>query len=181
MKKNDTTKITTCLYVIIGILLINTICVFVLLGKTDNKTSSNTDNTNTNENVYDVSMFASKKPAEITQMIKNGEQFVLYIGQSTCAYCKKMLPTLQKAQSTYGYKTVYLNAADTNVSSSDYKEMAKLLNVKKTSNGETKEFGEFAVTPMIAVLNGGKMIDGIIGYDSYENFATFLESAGIKK
>ena len=93
-----------------------------------------------------------------------------------------MLPTLQQAQKNYGYETVYLNVASSSVTNSkEYSEMAKLLNVKKTSNGETKEFGEFKVTPMVAVLNKGKMVDGMIGYNTYDNFASFLEKSGIKK
>lgn len=184
MKKTDETKLMNCIYIIIIITIINLICSFIIISKFDNKTNEKETTSNqvsTNSN-YNVSMFTSLMPADITKKIKNGDEFVLYIGQEQCTYCQKMLPTLQQAQTNYGYETVYLNVASSGTTSSnEYAEMAKLLNVKKTSNGETKEFGEFKVTPMIAVIKNGKMIDGMIGYNTYDNFIKFLENTGIIK
>jgi len=181
MKKEQNKKVMACLYIIIGLLLINTICHFIVLSKVgEPKTTSKTETTETT-NTYDVSMFTTLKSSEVTKKIKNGDQFVLFIGQQNCTFCQKMLSTLQKAQSEYKYTTVYLNIANEDISSNDYKEMASLLDIKKTVNGETKEFGEFQLTPMLAVISKGKMIDGMIGYNTYENFAKFLENAGIIK
>lgn len=185
MKKETESKLMISIYIIIILLIINVICNIVLISKLtpqDNTTTSNTSTKTSDDSSYDVSMFTSLMPVDITKKIKNGDEFVLYIGQEKCTYCQKMLPTLQQAQSNYGYETVYLNVASSGVTSSnEYAEMAKLLNVKKTSNGETKEFGEFKVTPMIAVIKNGKMVDGMIGYNTYDNFAKFLEDSGISK
>lgn len=184
MHKENESKLLTSIYIIIVLLIINVICNIVIISKTSTKeTTKNDTNIKTSEETnYDVSMFTSLLPADIFKKINNGDEFVLYIGQEQCTYCQKMLPTLQQAQKNYGYETVYLNVASSSVTNSkEYSEMAKLLNVKKTSNGETKEFGEFKVTPMVAVLNKGKMVDGMIGYNTYDNFASFLEKSGIKK
>ena len=178
MKKEKETKIMTCLYIIIALLFVNTVCSFISLSQNESKKiESNSPSTSE----YDVSMFEKSTPTEITKKIKNGDLFVLYFGSSECAYCRKMLPTLQEAQKNYNYKTVYLDIKTVNVNSAEYKEMTALLDVIMTANNETKKFGEFEVTPMIAILNKGKMVDGMIGYNTYDNFVEFLENNGIEK
>lgn len=182
MKKEQENKMLKCLYVVIVILCINTICHFVTISKLDvddNKTT--TENTTKETDNYDTSSFATLTPAEITKKIKNGDEIILFIGQEKCTYCQKMLPVIKQAQTNFGYKTVYLDVAKTSVNSSEYKEMASLLDVEKTANGETKEFGKFTVTPMTAVIKNGKMIDGMIGYNTYDNFVSFLEKSGVTK
>ncbi len=180
MKKEQETKIMTCLYIIIALLFINTICNFISLSKTtSNKTTTNSQNTTETE--YDVSMFEKETPANITKRMKSGEQFVLYIGRSDCTYCRKMLPTLQEAQKNYSYKTIYLDINSININSNEYKEMASLLDVIITANDETKKFGEFQVTPMVAIISNGKMVDGMIGYNTYDNFVQMIEKTGITK
>lgn len=182
MKKEQESKIMICLYVIIGLLILNTICHGVVISKIGKENKVETSTTKeTSENQYDISMFTSLTPAEITKKIKSGDEFVLFIGQEKCTYCQKILPTLQQAQKDYNYTTVYLNIAANKTTTDEYKEMAALLDVKKTANGETKKFGEFQLTPMMAVIRDGKMIDGMIGYNTYENFADFLESSGMTK
>lgn len=182
MEKETSSKIFVCLYIIIAMLVLNTICHFIEISKlndSDSSTKTQTD-TKTQNTTYDVSMFQEMSPSEITRKIKNGDEFVLYIGQEKCTYCQKMLPTLQQAQKDFGYTTIYLNVESGEVTSSnEFKEMSKLLDVTMTANGETKEFGEFQLTPMVAVLKDGKMIDGMIGYNTYENFANFLKNSGI--
>lgn len=183
MKKEQENKILRYLYIIIAILCINTICHFVTISKLDaddnNKTL--TENTSKETDNYDTSLFETLTPTEITKKIKNGDEIILFIGQEKCTYCQKMLPVIKQAQTNFGYKTVYLDVAKTNVNSSEYQEMAALLDIEKTANGETKEFGKFTVTPMVAVIKNKKMIDGIIGYNTYDNFASFLEKSGITK
>lgn len=182
MKKEQESKVMICLYIIIAFLLINTICHFITISKLDReKTTVTNENTPTINTDYDVSSFEQLTPKEITRRIKNGTEIVLFIGQEKCTYCQKILPVIKEAQNYFGYKTVYLNIASTDVTSSEYKEMASLLDVEKTSNGETKEFGQFQVTPLVAVIKNGKMVDGMIGYNTFDNFVKFLENSGIQK
>lgn len=183
MKKDFETKIMNCLIIILLILILNSIVLFMIVSKINNANTNSIDNStsnNNNNNNYDVSMFTSLTAEQVIQKIKSGDLFVLFIGKETCVYCQKILPNLQKAQSNYKYTTVYLDIAKA-LSSDSYKELAALLNVEKTINGETKPFGEFEYTPMVAVINKGKMVDGMIGYNTYENLASFLEKSGIKK
>lgn len=183
MQKEAEKKIIVLLTIITIILSLNTICHFIEISKLSNNNEIEETNTpNNSQNTYDVSMFNSLSPSEILKKIKSGEEIILFIGQENCTYCKKMLPTIQQAQNNYGYKTTYLNIATSGLTSSnEYKELTSLLDIEKTVNGETKKFGEFQYTPMVAILRNGKMVDGMIGYNTYENFAKFLESAGIKK
>lgn len=174
-------KIINCLYIIIAILIVHSIFLFIIVSNLGQNNSKTSDDTTIKTNGYDVSMFKSLSSSEITKKIKSGDQFLLFIGKSDCTFCNKILPFLQQAQSNYKYTTVYLDIKKENLSSDAYKEMAALLDVKKTVNNETKEFGQFQLTPMIAVINNGKMIDGMIGYNTYENIAAFLEKSGIKK
>lgn len=183
MKREQEKKFILCFYIIILLLVINLICHIIVISKVN---GSERNDTNTNEtkqsSTYDTSMFTALSPSEIITKIKSGDEFVLYIGQEKCQYCQRMITTLQQAQQAYGYTTVYLDVASSTVTnSSAYNEMAKLLNVKVTGNGETKEFGEFKVTPMMAVIKNGKMVDGMIGYNTYDNFTKFLEDSGITK
>lgn len=184
MKKEQVSKITICLYIVIALLIVNTICHIVELSKLSNNQNNSTNSAENKSDgtSYDVSMFTALSPAEITKKIKSGDEFVLFLGQEKCTYCQKILPVLQQAQKDYKYTTVYLNVASSTVTSStDYAEMAALLDKEMTANGETKEFGKFKVTPMVAIIRNGKMVDGMIGYNTYDNFAKFLESAGINK
>ena len=183
MKCEQEKKLFFCLYTIIAVLIINSIVLIVIASKLNlsEEKIDNNQTTSDSSTAYDVSRFTSLTPQQITQKIKSGEQFVLYIGREGCAYCKKVLPHLQKAQVNYKYTTIYLDIDKVDISSSEYKEMASFLNIIKTVNNETKEFGQFQYTPMIAVISSGKMIDGMIGYNTYENIVSFLEKAGIKK
>lgn len=181
MKKDLEKKFSLCLYIIIIILIINSIILLVISSKLNFNENNSSSNNTTITDTYDVSMFTSLKSSEVTKKIKNGEQFVLFIGYSNCTFCKKILPIMQQLQKDYNYETVYLDISKETVSSSEYREMASLLDIEKTVNGETKKFGEFEYTPMIAVIKSGKMFEGMIGYNTYENISSLLEKAGIKK
>ncbi len=185
MKKNNESKIFTILYVIIAFLVLNTILNIVIVSKMDtqkldgNTTSAN--NTNTASSDYDVSMFTTLKSPEVVQKIKSGDRFLLYIGKSTCSFCKQMLPNLQQAQNEYKYQTVYLDISQESLTSEDYQELSSLLNIEMEFDGDKLPFGDIHVTPMMAILDKGKMVAGMIGYNSYSNFTAFLQQNGFSK
>ena len=101
-------KILVCLYIIIGLLCLNTI---VLICK--GNISFSADETSTNETTnseYDVSMMESVDlDTMLNDVFKRKDIQVVYMGRSTCSHCVAFLPTLQKAQNELGYKTVYLD------------------------------------------------------------------------
>lgn len=122
-------------------------------------------------------------PTQIVEKIENGEKIVLYIGSETCSYCKELLPILHKAQTNLNFTTVYLNLGKVNLE--EYQKLSPYLDKVLTANvngeSKTQEMGKFFVTPMVAVINDGKMIDGFIGGISYREYTNFLKDSGISK
>ena len=164
-------KVITCLYVIIALLVINTVAVIVVNGNSTTKAETE-EKTPTEENTeYDVSMFKSINASQFEEAFNSSSIKVIYMGRSTCSYCVKFLPNLQKAQKEYGYKTLYLDI--TTVSQDDQKKITEL---------DESFFGEnYGVTPTVILVKDGKIVDSHIGYSEYSDYTSFLEKNGIKK
>lgn len=168
-------KLLVCAYIIIALLAINTLIVFIANVDTSNNNSS--DNTTTEEaetsEDYDVSMMDSVDMEGLLKLFDSKETQVVYLGRSTCGYCVKFLPTLQKAQSEYGYTTHYLDI--TTVSDDD------VSNLLKKDNDDKFLEENYGSTPMVILVKGGKMVDTWVGYSEYDDFAQFLEKNGFEK
>ena len=171
-KEEQFRKIITCLYVIIALLAINTVAVIVTNGNSTAKSKETEETTQTEENQeYDVSMFKSIDASEFEKAFNSSSISVIYMGRSTCSYCVKFLPNLQKAQKEYDYKTLYLDI--TTVSEDDQKKIVAL---------DEDFFGEnYGVTPTVILVKDGKIVDSHIGYSEYSDYAKFLEKNGIEK
>lgn len=166
-------RILVCLYVIIALLAVNTVILIAV--NADGKSTKSNDTTATEENTeYDVSMMKEVKVDEFKEVAESKKIQVVYIGRPTCGYCVKFLPTLQKAQKEYKYKTVYLDI--TNVASQEDQE--KIL-AYDNDEGFLKE--NFGSTPMVLLMKDGKLVDTKVGYTEYADFASFLEKNGITK
>ena len=173
MKKEEQfKKITICLYVIIALLVINTVAILTTKGNSTTKTETTEQTEETGENTeYDVSMFKSINASQFEEAFNSSSIKVIYMGRSTCSYCVKFLPNLQKAQKEYGYKTLYLDI--TTVSEDDQKKIVAL---------DEDFFNEnYGVTPTVILVKDGKIVDSHIGYSEYSDYAKFLEKNGIKK
>ena len=165
-------KLLVCAYVIIALLVINTFVLIVSNVDTKKSTASTTTTTEENEE-YDVSMMNTVNVDKVLKLYESKSAQVIYLGRSTCGYCVKFLPALQKAQKEYGYKTNYLDI--TTVSEED---QAKLL---KKDNDEGFLAKNYGATPMVLVVKNGKLVDTWIGYSEYDSFAKFIEDNGFKK
>lgn len=165
-------KLLVCAYVIIALLTINTFVLIVSNVDTKKSTASTTTTTEENEE-YDVSMMNTVNVDKVLKLYESKSAQVIYLGRSTCGYCVKFLPALQKAQKEYGYKTNYLDI--TTVSEED---QAKLL---KKDNDEGFLAKNYGATPMVLVVKNGKLVDTWIGYSEYDSFAKFIEDNGFKK
>lgn len=168
--ENNMNKILKLLYVIIALLVLNTIILVapnikITADKATEKTNETTE--------YDVSMFKQVSGTEAVEAFGSSDVQVLYLGRETCGYCVKFLPTLQKAQKEYGYKTLYL---DITTVTSD--EQSALLE-KDNDEGFLQE--NYGATPMVLLVKDGKMVDTWVGYNDYDSFAQFLEKNGFKK
>ena len=175
---------------IIALLLI--ICIILL---TNNKTSDDnktTNNTTSSESDYDVSMMNQVNLKDVIELFDSKKQYVLYIGRSTCSSCKKFLPSLQAAQEEFGYTTQYLDITTIDGNSSEMKQFVKLLDLKTKVNvtnddGDPEEvedtygnlLNEYGFTPVVIIINDGKMVAGNIGSMSTDAFQEFLKQNGV--
>lgn len=171
-------KLLKCLYVIIVLLLIDTIILFASNVKITTKSSNNTSYNNEQKNDdYDVSMFDSINFNQMVETIGSKDIQVIYIGRSTCGYCVQFLPSLQKAQEEFGYKTKYYNIGD--LSNEELQSNAEKLSEFDNEDGFIKT--NFGATPMVMLVKDGKLIDGWVGYAEYESYAEFLIKNGFEK
>ena len=178
-------------YMVIAITVMVAINLLVsVIGNVSTKTSTTTSKTTTSEedssNSYDVSMMDSLTVDQVVDLFKNTKNtYVVYLGRSTCSACQSFLPTLQKMQSKYNYKTQYLDITTVDTSSSAYTTLIDKLSTEKTINvngtSKTDKFGSFyGYTPMVFIIKDGKFADGIVGAYSESSFETFLNDNGIK-
>lgn len=169
-------KLLMCAYIIIVLLAINTI--IALVGIVNNEGSkkttkkADTQETQSSEE-YDVSMMNSVDVTNTIRLFDAKETQVIYIGRSSCGYCVKFLPSLQKAQKEYGYKTNYLD-----ITTVDDEGHSKLMKKDNDDKFLEKNFG---ATPMVLLVKNGKIVDTWLGYSEYSEFAQFLEKNGFKK
>lgn len=140
------------------------------------KNSNVTTQQKEEETEYDVSMFESITTDKFIDLYNKDEKSLIYLGRSTCGFCIKFLPNLQKAQKEYGYKTYYLDI--TTVNDKGMKKIQKLDKFLKENYG---------YTPMVLVVKKGKILnkkvnnyDGI-GYTEYKTFEKFLTKLEYEK
>ena len=183
MEKKETKKLFLLLYIMLGLLVINT-C-FVIF---DNGTTK-TDNTKEEETTddYDVSSFNAIDETEFLATVKDTDLQVIYLGRSTCGYCVQFLPTMKQAQEEYGYTTNYVDITAVDTSSSDYTKMTTMINnMTATFNKEHSLTGDdayeylYGYTPMFLITKNNKIVDVWVGYSDYDTFAAWLEANGVK-
>ena len=176
-------KLNYILYLTAATLALVVILLGVVISNNNTNSTSNT-NVESEESSYDVSMFEELTTTDAIAKIKTGKKVLVYIGRSNCGYCVKFLPTLQKAQKEFGYKTVYVDL--NKVTGTDQEEWAKFGGVAKLydetcTDTEEEKCGSFGLTPQVIVFEKGKIKDGWTGYAEYSKFADFLKDNGYKK
>lgn len=169
-------KISMCCYLILVVLVINTIILFVanVTVSTGTKTTESTEETENTE--YDVSMFDTVSSEDVVNLFDSKETQVIYIGRSTCGYCVKFLPVLQQAQKDFGYTTKYLD-----ITTVTTEEQQNALIAKDNDEGFLQTNLVAGYTPMVILVKDGKLVDGTVGYTEYDEFAKFLTDNGIEK
>ena len=162
-------KITKCLYVIIALLIVLIILVCMSLGEKDDSGTTVSD-TNTEEEesqAYDVSIFKSITSSEFVDAFNGDEKQIIYMGRPTCGYCVKFLPNLQKAQEELKYETLYLDVSA--VDESGVEEIRGLDQFFEENYGST---------PIVVIVEKGKVVDYLVGYTDYDTLKEFLEKNG---
>lgn len=157
-----------CLYLIIIILLVQTILPYILTNKIPNNNEQITEN-----DEYDVSSFEEISLSEIDNIASSSKTEIVFIGRGSCGYCVKFIPILKQAQEEYNYKTYYVNLEKV-------KEEEKKLLFKYDNENKFIETN-FGATPMVLSFKDNKMKEGWVGNDSYKKFEDFLIRSGLSK
>lgn len=165
-------KILVCLYAIIVVLVINTTILLVKGNSSSTATTSKEEPQETTE--YDVSMFTKVTSDNIKEAVSSDTAKLVYVGRSTCGYCVKFLPVLQKAQDEYKYETLYLDI--TTITTTEQQD--KILEL---DNEEEFLKSNFGGTPMVLLMKNGKIVDTWMGYAEYATYAEWLEKNGFTK
>ncbi len=155
-------KILVCGYILIALVSLNLIL-----------TIAKMDSVSTTESKFDISQFKTIEAKNLKNELNTKDKAVLLIGKEDCVYTEKMIPILKRAQEEYGYKTLYL---DFNELSDEDKDA--ILEYDDDTNVLEENYGS---TPTIIVFEDKKMKDLWIGYESYDQFASFLEELGFDK
>lgn len=167
--KEQIKKLQVCVYIIIGILLLNTVALFAAIkDPAVNNTENETETEESNE--YDVSMFETIDADGFVKAFNNDELSVVYFGRATCGYCVQFLPVLQQAQSEYKYKTLYVDIST--ISTTDAEKITKLDSFLAENYG---------ATPIVVLLKDGKIVDYQRGYSDYSTYTSMLEKNGFTK
>lgn len=161
-------RLQVCAYIIIVLLIVNTIALFASL-KDPGETTTKTEETEKTYD-YDVSMFKTIGADEFVEAYNGSDLQVVYFGRSTCGYCVQFLPTLQQAQADYNYTTLYVD-----IEKIDSEGISKITGLN-TYLSET-----YGQTPSVVLVQNGQIVDYNLGYTDYETFASMLEANGFTK
>ena len=183
MKKEIETTTNATLTNTRTLILINSLLVILVLVSiglsfyTFKYVKDDTKTTETKEEVkYDVSMFKTIDTDKFVSLFKGEKKSLIYLGRSTCGFCVKFLPNLQKAQKEYGYTTYYLDI--TTVDKNGQKKIQELDDFLKENYG---------YTPMVLVVQDGKILNkevnnyNGVGYTEYKTYEKFLKKLNYKK
>lgn len=175
-------KIMKLLYVVIGMVAVAIIIGIINTANISSISSGNTTNNNNTEETnteYDVSMFNEVDFTGLKNLLTADGTHVIYIGRATCGYCVEFLPTMQQAQSDYGFTTDYFDISTVidfaNNSILDQTAYDYIVGL----NDFMKE--NFGSTPMVIIYKDGKYKNGTVGYTDYATYAKFLTDNGISK
>ncbi len=118
---------------------------------------------------YDTSKFNHIKGSDMQNFFKEGKHFV-YIGRKTCPHCVHFSPVLNKSVSKFKYTLNYL---DIEKITEDEFNMIRTLDPFLEKN--------FGSTPMVIVVDGGKIIDKVQGNIPENDYYNFLKNNNVKE
>ncbi len=192
MKNEDKVMLAEKIRNLTFIVVLGFVIVFMLLiglyikGGSSDSGSSNTGTSqggSSSSSSYDVSKMNAIAEDEIDTLLSDKKTHIVYIGRSTCSVCVQTVPVLNQVQSDLGFTLDYIPLELKN-SESDSGEghafstwvtyMRNLIDAMKdvdaTVNGEDGTLGGLfeahGYTPVVVVIENGKVVDGFIGYRS---------------
>lgn len=161
--------------VILGFII--TILLIVGLYFKNNKVSSTSSGTSAPTSEYDVSRMKEINGTTAAKLFDKEGTYVLYIGRSTCSVCVKLVPELNEVIDDLGVSINYLPLNST--FRTDFADLFDHLDIETTVNSNEGTFGElleeYGYTPIVVVIQNGKMVDGFVGYRDSDTISTLLK------
>lgn len=143
-------------------------------------TSSNSEEDSQYNTDYDVSMFKEITASKISAETKKSKQ-VVYIGRESCGWCAAFLPNLWQAQEEFDFTTLYVDLAkiiDFSTGAVSDQDSFEILSKLTGDNYDGYMEENLGATPMILIVEKGKIIGAQTGYSEYDTFKKILEDAG---
>ncbi|MDD2181093.1 MAG: conjugal transfer protein TraF [Bacilli bacterium] len=125
---------------------------------------------------YDTSAFKETTANELVNNTKD-EISVVFIGSASCGWCLEFAPVLTEATEQYNLNTLYLDISKIN----DQETVDMLLQLETVSGLENFMQENFGATPMILIMEDGKILDADTGYKDITTFSSYLEEQGFEK
>lgn len=193
-KKTNTILILVIIAIVVG--LFNTL---LITNRTSVKENSEvTSGESGNESGYSTANFDKIKGTDIEAESK-GKTIVVLMARQTCGYCVKYAPILESVQSSYGFKSKYIDLTDIidlstgSIIDEDSKDALLNLKADKTciteatdQNGNKiscSEFmaNEFGATPLTLVIRDNKLIYALAGYVDESTLKSIFDDLGLGK
>lgn len=174
------TKIKNLTYIVmIGfIVVILLIAGLYIKGTGTKSTSTSTASSSSSSSTeYDVSRMTKITGSDAVKLFDDAGTHILYIGRPTCSVCVQLVPQLNETIDELKVSVNYLEL--TSSFRTDWAGLFDKLTIKTTVNKEEGTFGElleqYGYTPVIIVIQDGKMVDGFIGYRDSEAITSLFK------
>ena len=95
-------------------------------------------------------------------IIESGEKKIILLGKESCPYCQMFQPLLDYMKEEYSFDYLYIDT--TKITSKGLSEVIETLNI------DPDDFG----TPHLSLVEGGKVVDDILGYVDEKQLLNFL-------
>lgn len=162
--------------VILGFVILGLLVIGLYFTKNTNSTNSATGSTVTDTD-YDVSRMKQISGSEAVALFDKKGTSILYIGRSTCSVCVSLVPELNEVIDDIGVEINYSPLEST--FRTDFADLFDKLTVETTVNDEDGTFGElleeYGYTPVVVIIQDGKMVDGFIGYRDADTIKTLFK------
>ncbi|MDD3048793.1 MAG: hypothetical protein PHQ89_02225 [Bacilli bacterium] len=142
-KKPINLKEHTGLYILIALIIVIVVSIFV---------NNTTETAKMNNIAID----------QYLKLLDSNEKSYIYIGRTSCTYCQKITPVLNKIIANENITINYLNLE--NITDEDYSTL--------TNSTELLQ-GEWG-TPTLLITQNGEVIDSQIGYADYDTTKAFF-------
>lgn len=170
-EKDDFKKIISSVLIVDVIVLVVLLSLWVTpLKNNELKVSDKTTTTvaESSEDELSEAGFTEVTLDEYLELLKSSEKQIILVARPTCYYCQKFTPVLKQVKEEMKLKINYINTDK--LTEDDWTKFQDSLDYLKN-----EEWG----TPLILVVEDGKLIDQNSGYTELEKTKEFFKNNGL--